>query len=197
MGTVSVHFLQRLFTFIGLNLEVEFTPSYPQEMPKYSILVTSGKLSDPEGLNNHVLEEAKGSIGMAMIYTLVSSMEDWLSKNCKSMEDTKASTKESIEAKEVPISLRGGPVTQESFAVWNEKYMEEIQQATMLKDKKMAEVGPSKLTGRQLFEHNKALVTSDAAYGDEADIVVNEVLFEGLDDLDIEDFEYDDDSDSK
>ncbi|PJF17105.1 hypothetical protein PSACC_03097 [Paramicrosporidium saccamoebae] len=163
-------------------------------MPKYSIIITSGKLSDLEGLNRHVLEEAEGSIGMAMIYTLVSCMEDWLSKNCKSMEDAKASKKESTENKEVPISLRGGPVTRESFAVWNEKYLGELWQAAMLRDKKIAEAGPSKLTGRQLFEHNKALVTSDATYGDEADIVVNEVLFEGLDDLEVDDFEYDDES---
>lgn len=176
-----------LISLLGLELEVEFTPAYPQELPKYSILTTSGKLNNQEDLNKCVLKEAEGSIGMAMVFSIVSSIEDWLAKNTKPAQSViKSSSEPKPETTESPITMRGGPVTPATFLEWNTKFLAEIQLSKAQKDKKIVEIDGSKLTGRQLFEQNKSLINSDATFGDETDIVIDEGLFDGLDDLDVE-----------
>jgi ribosome assembly protein YihI (activator of Der GTPase) len=45
------------------------------------------------------------------------------------------------------------------------------------------------LLGRQLFEQNKVLASSDTAFYDESGINIDEAVFEGLGDLNIDDDE--------
>lgn len=64
----------------GLELEVEFTPEYPHSLPPFTILVVSGRISDSEALRVHVKQEAERSLGMAMVFNMVTAIEDWLAK---------------------------------------------------------------------------------------------------------------------
>lgn len=135
------------------------------------------------------MEEAQRSIGMAMVFTLVTSIEEWLVKNTKSVKplNEPSKTKTSLNAENIQITMRGGPVTPETFSKWNSQFIAEMNQMKTINEKRMTEPGPSKLTGRQLFEQNKALATSDAAYGGEVgELVVEVELFEGLEELSIE-----------
>lgn len=63
---------------------------YPNELPIFSILVVSGRISDSEALRMWVREEAERSLGMAMIFSMVTAIEDWLAKQKKAsgMGDT-------------------------------------------------------------------------------------------------------------
>lgn len=76
--------------------------------------------------------------------------------------------------------------------------MKMLQEA---EDKKKADQGPQKLTGtqvlnqssnsqdhvgKQLFEQNKALATSDAIFYNDSGVAIDEKLFEDLEDLEIE-----------
>lgn len=56
-----------------------------------------------------------------------------------------------------------------------------------VEEKRRVETGPKKLTGRQMFEQQKVLVDSDARFYDESGLNVDEAVFEGLDDLNIDD----------
>lgn len=113
---------------------------------------------------------------MAMVFTLTSFVEDWLSKNykntSKSVRLPKSETDETgsnaptvIEEK---VFDEGTPVTKETFLSWKERFLRE--NLGNLKGP-AAQFGPiqkeSKFTGKQLFEQNKSLATSDAAFADD------------------------------
>lgn len=82
--------------------------------------------------------------------------------------------------------MKGGPVTRESFLEWNAKFLAELQAKSLTA---ALSNSSNRLTGRQLFEQNRALATSDMNYADvnEAIVEVDVGAFEGLDDLDIND----------
>ena len=85
--------------------------------------------------------------------------------------------------------MKGGPVTRESFMAWNAKFLSEQQQQRRQETLAAAAATGNRLTGRQLFEQNRALATSDMNYADanEAIVEVDVGAFEGLDDLEIDD----------
>lgn len=149
---------------------------------------------------------------MAMVFTLTSFVEDWIAKNfkntSKSVRLPKNAEVEEVETTKTTIIEEkvldeGTPVTRETFLAWKERFLREnignlkgpaAQFAPIQKE--------SKITGKQLFEQNKALAASDAAFADdgvaieskkdEACFVINliflvdETAFEGInfDDLD-------------
>ena len=195
---------------ISLDLEVQFTEKYPDEIPEITILVNAGKLSELDVLSRKVVEEAEQSCGMAMVFTLVTFIEDWLSTNIKShvpqvisfstQKNADSIGKErenkNLVGGEEP-TMKGGAVTVESFLAWNAKFMAE-------KSKESSEVSIKKdsnnvkLTGRELFEQNKILAESDAVhFNGEGDVVVlDETAYAGLDDLDIDDNLLEDEEDN-
>ena len=75
-------------------------------------------------------------------------------------------------------------MTVERFMEWNAKFLKEMKILKDAEEKRKADLGPAKLTGRQLFEQNKVLASSDSAYFEAAG---DEAVFEGLEDLQIED----------
>lgn len=117
---------------------------------------------------------------MAMIFSLVTFLEDWItSQNGKNSggvrrlvisEDTNKDSESENAAKitliEEKVLASGTPVTRESFLKWNAAFLAE-KQANM----PAVVVKESKLTGKQLFEQNKALAASDAGYGDDEAVV--------------------------
>lgn len=115
---------------------------------------------------------------MAMVFSLASFVEDWVANkyknNAKSVRlpsngnfdnDTTSSAPRIIEEKVID---EGTPVTKESFLAWRERFLKE--NIGNLKGP-AAQLGPvhkeSKITGKQLFEQNKGLASSDAAYADD------------------------------
>ena len=114
---------------------------------------------------------------MAMVFTLTSFIEDWIAQKHKNTnksvrlpkifesEDVESSAPRIIEEK---ILDEGTPVTKESFLIWKERFLRE--NVGNLKGP-AAQLGPvqkeSKITGKQLFEQNKALAASDAAFADD------------------------------
>lgn len=114
---------------------------------------------------------------MAMVFTLTSFVEDWIAKNFKSTSKSvrlpKNSEVEEVETNkptiiEEKVLDEGTPVTRESFLVWKEKFLREnvgnlkgpaAQFAPVQKE--------SRTSGKQLFEQNKGLAASDAAFADD------------------------------
>ena len=115
---------------------------------------------------------------MAMVFTLTSFMEDWIAKTYKNTSKSVRLPKNS-EANEEDLGKKptmieekvideGTAVTKESFLTWRDRFLKEnvgnlkgpsSQLAPVLKE--------SKLTGKQLFEQNKVLASSDAAFAND------------------------------
>lgn len=114
---------------------------------------------------------------MAMVFTLTSFIEDWIAKNFKNtgksvrlptnFDSDDFNTKKPTIIEEKVLD-EGTPVTKESFLVWRDRFLRE--NVGNLKGP-AAQLGPilkeSKITGKQLFEQNKALASSDAAFADD------------------------------
>lgn len=114
---------------------------------------------------------------MAMVFTLTSFIEDWIAKNFKNtnksvrlpknveIEEFETNKTTIIEEK---VFDEGTPVTKETFSTWKERFLRE--NVGNLKGP-AAQFGPiqkeSKITGKQLFEQNKGLASSDAAFADD------------------------------
>ena len=190
-----------------VDLVISFVKNYPAEPPPLSVICTAGRIANLDALTQRLLTEATGCVGMAMVFSLVTAAEDWLRDNVKPpgaatllTSSTRGTTgtgsgrAASAEGSHDSgtVTLRGGPVTRDSFAAWNAKFMAEVKETRALQAKRQAEQAPVKLTGRELFERNKALANSDAlAEGEEeGDVVLDASVFEGLDSIEVEgDFE--------
>src|SRR5690606_20498130 len=136
-------------------------------------------------LENELKKFAEENIGMAMIMGLVTEAEDWISKNCIQKKNSvltlsKSSEVEIEETRETATDkdqiLNGTLVTRELFLSWNVKFMEEVRNSSKKK------IDSKKLTGKQLFEQNKSLMSSDLLLEDD-EAVIDETLYEGLEDL--------------
>lgn len=158
---------------------------------------------------------------MAMVFTLTSFIEDWIAKNFKKanksvrLPKNSAADSEEFDTNkptiiEEKVLDEGTPVTKETFLAWKERFLRE--NVGNLKGP-AAQFGPiqkeSKITGKQLFEQNKGLAASDAAFADDGvaieskkkiqfyflnySFLVDETAFEGInfDDLDDEEVAYD------
>jgi len=160
---------------VSVSLDVKLPPGYPQEVPILSLRVNKGisthKLYD---LEKSLRDQAKDNLGMAMIFTLVQSVKEWLDEHAGKQEevvvvevDEKEKRKKEQEQHERRI-LDGTPITVESFRAWKTKFDAEMSEL------KKAVVDTEKMkrpSGRQLFEFDISLVMSDTTLPEEGDTV--------------------------
>ncbi|EPY74568.1 hypothetical protein CB1_001970006 [Camelus ferus] len=91
--------------------------------------------------------------------------------------------------------FHGTPVTIENFLNWKAKFDAELLEIKKKRMKEEEQAGKNKLSGRQLFETDHNLDTSDIQFLEDAgnNVEVDESLFQEMDDLDLEDDEDDPD----
>ncbi|CAE6428458.1 unnamed protein product [Rhizoctonia solani] len=164
-------------------LGINYTTNYPDEVPNISLELEEGELEEEEieslitGMNN-VGEE---NLGMAMVFTLVTHLREALVEVIQKRIDKEKQLEQEKERQLMEAEAartKGTPVTLESFNQWRTKFiseMKEIQERE--EDEKLKTLTPkereewkkskSKPTGRQLFEKNRDLATSDASYIEE------------------------------
>jgi len=164
-------------------LDVTFTATYPLEIPILQVR-SECDLSQQQhqDLVNSLNQLAEESRGMAMVFTLVSHAKEWLEnnwkpstpinnnkenspENCDDDDETELSEIAKLAIENItpivqkpprpatPPILEGTPVTPENFAKWRQK--NQVSPAS----KK-----PSGLSGRQLFEQDASLITSDSSF---------------------------------
>jgi hypothetical protein len=164
-----------------------FTKKYPSEEPLLEV-EESENIDDEhlEELESYLKDLLTENLGMPVVFTIVTAAIEWLGdKNDqikKDMEDAAQKVKD-LEDEEERKKLEGTRVTIESFLAWKAEFDED-----RLK-KKLTIVKGTKLSGRELFLTDNSLNDSDIKFlantGDTA-VTVDESLFEGLEDLDIE-----------
>lgn len=79
--------------------------------------------------------------------------------------------------------FEGTKVTVESFLKWKTAFDKEMNELK----KQNLDTTNKKTTGKQLFERDESLFTSDLQYMTEEQVEVDESLFQDLDDLDLDD----------
>ncbi|KAI9106150.1 ubiquitin-conjugating enzyme/RWD-like protein [Phlyctochytrium arcticum] len=191
------------------HLEVTYTETYPDTIPELAVVNAQGlDESEVEQLEEELRSVGEESLGMAMIFTLASECKDRFERILEERADRFEKAEEERIAREDEaerIRHQGTRVTAESFEQWRASFMAEI--VGILKQPKgedlltpaqraAASVGglldlksgkSTRLNGRQLFEKDKSLAKSDMAYMEEGDVDVDVALFEGMEDLDLED----------
>jgi len=168
-----------------------YVPTYPDAVPIIEV-------GDYDNLDEeHVTElqemlqkEAEDNVGMVMIFTLVSTAQEWLNtkldeieKNREEEAERKLREKEEAERQR----FEGTRVSVETFLLWKATF--DAEMAALKKKIQKEEPTSKKLTGRELFERDSTLNESDIQFMQEGEeeIKVDESLFQELDDLDLDD----------
>lgn len=164
-------------------LNVQYTPGYPNEVPNLSIEPVEGDLEEEEidELIAGMKVIGEENSGMAMVFALVAHLREALvdviqKRAAKEKKREEERERELMEAE--AARTRGTVVTVESFKNWRNKFMAEIKAQQEREDEeKLKLLSPkerdewrktkTKLSGRQLFEKNRDLATSDANYIEE------------------------------
>lgn len=186
---------------LSCKLIFTYTEKYPDTAPLVEIEETENfRDGYEEGLIKHIQETIEENIGIEMIFSLVSSAQEWL--NCKydelkkEAEDEKESAKRRLEEEERK-KFEGTRVTVESFMAWKNKFELEMG-ITERKEKILAEC--RKLTGRELFLQDNTLNESDLKFLMDAgepieNVRIDESLFQNIEDLELDSEDDDDDED--
>ncbi|CAG8766640.1 14661_t:CDS:2, partial [Cetraspora pellucida] len=183
-------------------LRIKYTPTYPEEIPEMSIEVLEGSLeeNEHEKFYTDLMNMARDSIGMAMVFTLMSFLKDSLTTFTTvdhNRPDTKLDQNRPVchLLRAEHAKFQGTKVTVASFLEWKENFEREVAEkertTKSLALLKKEEMRKNKLTGRQLFEQDKALAKSDATFMDEDDVAVDISLFEREVDVESEEEEND------
>ncbi|XP_073292093.1 uncharacterized protein [Primulina huaijiensis] len=177
---------------VQLGLIFSHTENYPDEPPLLNVRSVKGiQAGDIKVLKEKLEQEATENLGMAMVYTLVTSAKEWLSERF-SQDNGDENAVEDGDAKDEIIVPHGEPVTVETFLAWRERFEAELalERAKIMPDSALAVPKDKKLTGRIWFESGRAASKGSAPVvegsdGDEEDIDFDE------DDDDFEDDEED------
>lgn len=180
------------------KLKFEYTSKYPEEVPEVEICDAENFEEEDETLlKEHIVQQAEDNIGTVMIFTLVSSAQEWLNTKWDEIRKTReeAAIKKEKEAEEAEMKrFEGTRVTVESFLAWKEKFDIEFG-AKKIQEKDEKE--GRKLTGRELFLTDKTLNESDLKFLEDGgdSVKVDESLFQDIEELDLDaDEVIDDDS---
>ncbi|KAB5574325.1 hypothetical protein DKX38_001519 [Salix brachista] len=158
---------------VQLGLVFSHTEKYPDEPPLLNMKSIRGiHADDLKTLKEKLEQEASENLGMAMVYTLVTSAKEWLSERYG--QDASNEDIENEEAaKDDVIVPHGEPVTVETFMAWRERFeaelaLERAKYATetafytqndldrLMPESALTITKEKKLTGRLWYESGKA-----------------------------------------
>ncbi|GAB0096536.1 RWD domain-containing protein [Sergentomyia squamirostris] len=174
------------------HLVFTYTEKYPDSAPLVELEDLINIDDDCEkGVLRHIEETIGENLGMEMIFTLVSSAQEWLNLQWDDVKRSEEIVRERRLREEEEIEQKkfeGTRVTVESFMVWKTAFEDEIG-ITQRRQKELAE--NRKLTGKELFLRDNTLNESDIKFlleaGDSIESVkIDESLFQNIDDLDLD-----------
>uniref|UniRef100_A0A8D0BUG4 RWD domain-containing protein 1 n=1 Tax=Salvator merianae TaxID=96440 RepID=A0A8D0BUG4_SALMN len=183
---------------VQATLKFTYAENYPDEVPVYELLSQENlEDNDIRDILKLLQEQTEENLGMVMIFTLVSAVQEKLNEIVDQIQTRREEEKKQKEkeAEEAEKSFHGTPVTIENFLSWKAKFDAELLEIKRKRMKEEEQSGKNKLTGKQLFERDHNLDTSDIQFLEEAgnSVEVDESLFQEMDDLELDDDEDDPD----
>ncbi|ERE81297.1 RWD domain-containing protein 1 [Cricetulus griseus] len=184
---------------VQTTLKFTYSEKYPDEAPLYEIFSQENlEDNDISDILKLLALQAEENLGMVMIFTLVTAVQEKLNEivdqiKTRREEEKKQKEKEAEEAEKK--LFHGTPVTIENFLSWKAKFDAELLEIKKKRMKEEEQAGKNKLSGKQLFETDHNLDTSDIQFLEDAgnNVEVDESLFQEMDDLELEDGEDDPD----
>lgn len=177
---------------VELALIFSHTENYPDEPPLLNVLSIRGiPIEDLRFLKEKLKQEATENLGMAMVYTLVTSAKEWLSGRF-GQDGANDGAADDEQAKDEVIIPHGEPVTVETFLAWRERYEAELalERAKLMPDSALTTTKEKRLTGRQWFESGRAVAAARGALTSK-----EESDEEDEEDIDFDDDDFEDDED--
>jgi RWD domain/DRG Family Regulatory Proteins, Tma46 len=158
---------------VRLRMIFEHPLAYPDE----PVVVTAHALAGVSAPKRKALQEFSGQVatenaGMPSVFEICENVKRWIEDNVGDVEEESSDsdvdgsqfeTRDTSAAAKVEVVASkaiGTTVTVESFMAWRESFLLEINQAKAVSEK-TAESN-KKLTGRQLFEQSKAVVSEES-----------------------------------
>ncbi|XP_057526619.1 uncharacterized protein LOC130805843 [Amaranthus tricolor] len=178
---------------VQLALIFSHTEKYPDEPPLLDVRSIRGiPTEDLRTLKLKLVQEATENLGMAMVYTLVTSAKEWLSGRFGQDGDVEDAADDEM-AKDEIIVPHGEPVTVETFLAWRERFEAEmaLERAKLIPDSALATTKEKKLSGRQWFESGRAVAAARGALTTKEDSEEDDEEDIDFDDDDFEDDEED------
>ncbi|ALC45833.1 CG5515 [Drosophila busckii] len=183
---------------LSCKLVFEYTATYPDEAPLVEIDEAENfEDSYEEQLLEHLRLTIEENIGMEMIFSLVSTAQEWLNvrwdEHKKNQDDERARKVLEVEEAERK-KFEGTVVTVETFMKWKL----EFEDSTGIAAKREKNNDCKKLTGRELFMRDNTLNESDIKYLLEAgenieNVKIDETLFQDIGELELDDDDDDED----
>ncbi|KAL9247410.1 hypothetical protein vseg_020845 [Gypsophila vaccaria] len=177
---------------VQLALIFSHTENYPDEPPLLNVRSIRGiSLDDLKVLKEQLEQEAAENLGMAMIYTLFASAQEWLNGRFR-QDGLTENTGDDEQEKDEVIVPHGEPVTVETFLAWRERYEAEmaLERAKLMPDSVLSVTKEKRLTGRQWFESGRAVAAARGTLTTKEDSEE-----EDEEDIDFDDDDFEDDED--
>lgn len=182
-----------------------YTEDYPDSVPIMQFDSTENMDdAQQDSLMEFMKSQAEENLGMAMIFTIISAVQERLTMMMEqaAQDQETAEERKKIEEEEAEMKrFEGTRVTVETFMAWKMKFDAEMAELKRLKG--LGDSGIKKPTGKELFLSDNSMMDSDVKFlQSEGDTLeVDESLFENLEDLDLDedgdenDPDYDEDDD--
>ncbi|XP_045197586.2 RWD domain-containing protein 1-like [Mercenaria mercenaria] len=174
-----------------VTVRFAYTEKYPDEVPVVEI-TESENLEDDQlnELLNMLHTQAEENLGMAMVFTLVSAVQEELTTLIEQSKQRRLDAEEKRKQEEEELERKkfeGTRVTIENFLAWKTKF--DAEMAELCKQKNDNETAKSKLTGKELFLKDASMMESDVQFLQQEgeSVEVDESLFQDMDDLDLAD----------
>ncbi|XP_067250576.1 RWD domain-containing protein 1 [Chanodichthys erythropterus] len=180
---------------VEVTLKFTYVEKYPDEPPLWEIFSQENlEDQDTEDILTLLKQQAEENLGMVMIFTLVTAVQEKLNEIVDQIKSRREEEKERIERKEreaeeaEKFAFQGTVVTIENFLSWKAKFEQEMTELKKKRQKEEEQSGKGKLTGKQLFETDHNLDTSDIQFLEDGgnSVEVDESLFQDMDDLDLD-----------
>ncbi|KAJ8411520.1 hypothetical protein AAFF_G00163280 [Aldrovandia affinis] len=174
------------------TLKFTYVEKYPDESPIYEIFSQENlEDADVEDILSLLQEQAEENLGMVMIFTLVTAVQEKLNEivdQIKSRREEEKRRKDEEEEEAEKVAFQGTVVTIENFLTWKATFEQDMTELRKKRQKEEEQIVKSKLTGKQLFERDHNLDTSDIQFLEDAanSVEVDESLFQDMDDLDLD-----------
>ncbi|XP_051576125.1 RWD domain-containing protein 1 [Myxocyprinus asiaticus] len=177
---------------VEVTLKFTYVEKYPDEPPLWEINSQENlEDSDAEDILALLKQQAEENLGMVMIFTLVTAVQEKLNEivdQIKSRREEEKQRKDREAEEAEKVAFQGTVVTIENFLSWKAKFEQEITELKRKKQKEEEQAAKGKLTGKQLFETDHNLDTSDIQFLEDGgnSVEVDESLFQDMDDLDLD-----------